>query len=80
MIGVSITPGTKGSNVNVPDFNSAKDEKTSTANDGLYDVIFKNFTSISRATPSETTESYNKLTFTAKMKVCVRVLAFCHLL
>ena len=69
MVGVSITHGTQGSNVNVPDFTTAKDEKKSTADDGLYDVIFKNFTSISRVTPSTETESDNKLTFTAKMKV-----------
>jgi len=68
MVGVSITHGTQGSNVNVPDFTTAKDEKKSTADDGLYDVIFKNFTSISRVTPSTETESDNKLTFTAKMK------------
>ena len=68
MTGVSITSVQKGSNVNAPDFTTATTEQSSTANDGMYDVIFKNFTSVSR-TASVTTTAENKLKLEAKMKV-----------
>eukprot|EP00794_Sanderia_malayensis_P005919 gene5919-6605_t len=65
----SFVKNTKGSNVNSPDFDTAKTTMSATSNDGLQDAAAKSFTQVSRVTSSTTTTSYNKVTMLATMTV-----------
>ncbi|XP_065066855.1 uncharacterized protein LOC135692595 [Rhopilema esculentum] len=68
MTGVSMTATSKGSNVNGPDFTTISTSKTTTAQDGQYDVMYKNFTAISRTSTGVTTTLDNTLNLVASMK------------
>ena len=71
MTGVSMKATSIGSNVNGPDFDTTSTLKNTTAQDGQYDVMYKNFTAISRTSTSVTTVLDNTINLVASMKVGV---------
>ena len=69
MTSISMTTLNKGSNVNAPDFATAATQTSSTAEDGLHDVIYKNFSAVSRVSASREVVIDNTISLSASMKV-----------
>ncbi|XP_065067018.1 uncharacterized protein LOC135692697 [Rhopilema esculentum] len=68
MTGISMRTLSKGSNVNAPDFATAATQNSSTAEDGLHDVIYKNFSAVSRVTAGKEVVIDNTISLIASMK------------